>query len=323
MTDPNYLAPSREEVRANLAKLRDQIPAASDEQGWEKLIASYGFSQREMEANVRREMQMMNFIEVRLRPNVHVQPEEVEAYYRTQVLPDMEKAGVKVVTLQEVEPKNPRTAGAAAHGRIAGCVAAQSAAADADSEYGADTGAGAIHTTRWPAESSMTENAPVRRSRTRCGSGRDGGAVCCGGRWHCVCFCKRDASRTWCGTAWWRTRESDRRQGGVGVAALELSPLEIEANDLTIHGLESAGRCPAGARGPSAVFGCASSRSSIPRVNLRPLTARSAGGPPHREPDGVDQRSRAEGEAGRRSQRCSNCSTSPSGGSKCVTAYCY
>ena len=33
MSDPNYLAPSREEVRANLAKLREQIPAASDEQG--------------------------------------------------------------------------------------------------------------------------------------------------------------------------------------------------------------------------------------------------------------------------------------------------
>ena len=50
MTDPNYLAPSREEVRANLAKLRAQIPAASDEQGWQKLIAAYGFSQREIEA---------------------------------------------------------------------------------------------------------------------------------------------------------------------------------------------------------------------------------------------------------------------------------
>jgi hypothetical protein len=105
MTDSNYLAPSREEIRADIAKLRAQIPAASDEPGWQKLIAEYGFSQREIESNVRREMQMMNFIEVRLRPNVHVQPEEIEAYYRTQVLPDMEKAGVKVVTLQEVEPK--------------------------------------------------------------------------------------------------------------------------------------------------------------------------------------------------------------------------
>ncbi|HEY4934185.1 MAG TPA: SurA N-terminal domain-containing protein [Terriglobales bacterium] len=105
MPDANYLAPSREEIRADIAKLRAQIPAASDEPGWQKLIAAYGLSQRDVEANVRREMQMMNFIEVRLRPNVHVQPEEVEAYYRAQVLPDMEKAGVKIVTLQEVSPK--------------------------------------------------------------------------------------------------------------------------------------------------------------------------------------------------------------------------
>ena len=105
MTDPTYLAPAHEELRAYLGKLRAQIPAASSEQGWQNLIASYGFRQREIEANVGREMQMMNFIEVRLRPNVHVQAEEVESYYRTQVLPDVEKAGGKVVTLQEVEPK--------------------------------------------------------------------------------------------------------------------------------------------------------------------------------------------------------------------------
>ena len=105
MPEANYLAPSREEIRADLARLRAQIPVASVEPGWQKLIAAYGFSQREIEANVRREMQTMNFIEVRLRPNVHVQPEEIEAYYRTQLLPDMEKAGVKVATLQEVGPK--------------------------------------------------------------------------------------------------------------------------------------------------------------------------------------------------------------------------
>lgn len=105
MSDANYLAPSRDEVRAYVGKLRAQIPAAGTDEGWQKLIAAYGFSQREIEANLRLEMQMMNFIEVRLRPNVHVHPEEVEAYYRTQVLPDLEKVGGKVVTLQELEPK--------------------------------------------------------------------------------------------------------------------------------------------------------------------------------------------------------------------------
>jgi hypothetical protein len=102
MINPDYLAPSRDEVHGGVEKLRAQIPGAEDEQGWQAVMAAYGFTQRGIEACLRSEMQMMNFVEVRLRPNIHVQPEEVEAYYRAQVLPDLEKAGVKVVTLQEV-----------------------------------------------------------------------------------------------------------------------------------------------------------------------------------------------------------------------------
>jgi peptidyl-prolyl cis-trans isomerase SurA len=105
MNDTNYLAPSRDEVRDEIGKIRKQIPSAAGDQGWQDLLTSYALSERDLEANLRAEKQMMNFVEVRLRPNVHVQPEEVEAYYRKQVLPDLEKAGVKVVALQEVEPK--------------------------------------------------------------------------------------------------------------------------------------------------------------------------------------------------------------------------
>ena len=47
----------------------------------------------------------MNFVEVRLRPNVHVQPDEVETYYKNQLLPDLRKNGGKVVPLNEVEPR--------------------------------------------------------------------------------------------------------------------------------------------------------------------------------------------------------------------------
>jgi hypothetical protein len=105
MTDASLFAPSRDEVRVSVAKLREQIPGAKDDQAWQKMLASYGFKERDIEASLRSETQMMNFIEVRLRPSIHVQPEEVEAYYRAQVLPDMEKVGIKVVTLQELEPK--------------------------------------------------------------------------------------------------------------------------------------------------------------------------------------------------------------------------
>lgn len=105
MASPSYLSPSKDDVRSNLAKVRAQIPAAQDEPGWQAMLASYGLTQRQIEEHLRTETQMMNFVEVRLRPNVRVQPEEVEAYYRAQLLPDLEAAGVKLVTLQEVEPK--------------------------------------------------------------------------------------------------------------------------------------------------------------------------------------------------------------------------
>jgi len=44
-------------------------------------------------------------VEVRLRPNVHVQPEEIEAYYNRQLLPDLEKTGSKIISFADVEPR--------------------------------------------------------------------------------------------------------------------------------------------------------------------------------------------------------------------------
>jgi hypothetical protein len=105
MTGAGTMAPSHEELRNDIAKLRSQIPAAKDEKGWQAVIASYGLVERSIEDHLRAETQMMNFIDARLRPNIHVQPEEVEEYYRSQLLPDLEKSGMKVVTLQEVEPR--------------------------------------------------------------------------------------------------------------------------------------------------------------------------------------------------------------------------
>ena len=105
MNDRGSFAPSRDELRLNLSKLRAQVPAAKDDAGWQAVLVSYNLTERQLEDHLRTEMQMMNFIEVRLRSTVHVQPEEVEAYYRAQLLPDLQKAGVQVVTLQEVSPR--------------------------------------------------------------------------------------------------------------------------------------------------------------------------------------------------------------------------
>ena len=53
MNSPNFLAPSGDELRANLSKLRAQIPAAKDDKGWQAVLAAYGFSEREVEDHLR------------------------------------------------------------------------------------------------------------------------------------------------------------------------------------------------------------------------------------------------------------------------------
>ena len=52
MNDTNYLAPSRDDVRAGLSKMRKQIPAAASQQGWQDLLASYGLTERDLEAEL-------------------------------------------------------------------------------------------------------------------------------------------------------------------------------------------------------------------------------------------------------------------------------
>ena len=105
MLDTHSLQPSDTELQNDLAKLRSQVPEGKGDESWQKLLVSYGLSDQLLKAHLRTEVQVMNFVEVRLRPNVHVQPEEIEAYYNRQLLPDLEKTGSKMVSFADVEPR--------------------------------------------------------------------------------------------------------------------------------------------------------------------------------------------------------------------------
>jgi SurA N-terminal domain len=105
MVNADALQPSEEDLQSDLAKLRAQVSEGKDDSSWHKLLADYGLSDELLKAHLRTELQVMNFVEVRLRPNVHVQPEEIVAYYNDQLLPDLEETGSKVISFADVEPR--------------------------------------------------------------------------------------------------------------------------------------------------------------------------------------------------------------------------
>ncbi len=105
MGDTSYMQPKEDALEQDIEKVRAQVPNGKDDAAWHKLLASYGFTEDDVKEHLKVEFQTMNFIEVRLRPNVHVADEDVEAYYHEQLIPDLQRNGGSVVAFTDVAPR--------------------------------------------------------------------------------------------------------------------------------------------------------------------------------------------------------------------------
>ncbi len=105
MGDARYMQPNDEALQQDVEKIREQVPNGKDDAAWTRLLASYGLTETSLKENLQVQFQTMNFIEVRLRPNVHIPEEDIEAYYRDQLIPDLQKNGGAAVALTDVAPR--------------------------------------------------------------------------------------------------------------------------------------------------------------------------------------------------------------------------
>jgi hypothetical protein len=105
MTDEHGLRPSDTEVKEDVAKVREKFHAEADDTKWQTLMHNYGLAEDTIAAHLRDEVEVMNFIDVQLRPNVRIQDADVQAYYQTKLVPDLKAIGGRQVPLQEIAPK--------------------------------------------------------------------------------------------------------------------------------------------------------------------------------------------------------------------------
>ena len=105
MGDAGYMQPPEDALRQDIAKLRSQVPNGNEEAAWQRLLASYGLTEPIVKAHLRTEVQVMNFVDVRLRPDVHIQDDEVERYYKSQLLADLQANGSEAIPLDQVQPR--------------------------------------------------------------------------------------------------------------------------------------------------------------------------------------------------------------------------
>jgi peptidyl-prolyl cis-trans isomerase SurA len=107
--DEQAAVPSQAEVDARLMNIRKELPACvqqncATEAGWKEFLAAHSLEPARVEAYLRNRIEVLRFIEGRFRQGIQVTPEEIEAYYKTTLVPRY-SAGTEAPALNTVSSR--------------------------------------------------------------------------------------------------------------------------------------------------------------------------------------------------------------------------
>jgi hypothetical protein len=102
MGDAGSFALSDEDARKKVAEVRAQFPEVSSDETWRALLLRYGLDEQILQERIKTQVEVMRFVDLRLRPNVRIEDSDIESYYRDQFLPRLRQTGGGDVQLDQV-----------------------------------------------------------------------------------------------------------------------------------------------------------------------------------------------------------------------------
>ena len=94
-----------EDVDARIKELRETWHLDNDPARWNSLLQSYGMTTEELHKQAANQLEILRFLEFRVRPLVRVNRQEVEEYYKTTLVPQIEARGETPEPLPKLAPK--------------------------------------------------------------------------------------------------------------------------------------------------------------------------------------------------------------------------
>jgi peptidyl-prolyl cis-trans isomerase SurA len=106
----NFQHATPEQVAKQIDEIRKQLPAAQGQtdEAWKRTLVEYSIAEEDLEQIITEQLDVLRFVDFRFRPSIQVAPEEVEAYYKQTLLPEMKKAGTndsQLPPLKDVQEK--------------------------------------------------------------------------------------------------------------------------------------------------------------------------------------------------------------------------
>jgi hypothetical protein len=97
-----------DEIAKKVAELKSQSvhagnPSSSEGPAeWNRALAWYGLTEREIEDHVARQLNVLRFVDRRFRPTTQIDATQVERYYNETLMPELERTGAPDPPLSEV-----------------------------------------------------------------------------------------------------------------------------------------------------------------------------------------------------------------------------
>lgn len=99
------LDPAPEELEEQMKQVRHQIPGAATDEGWKRLLISYGLTQEDVEQHVTTEFRILRLVDLRFRGLVHIDKTSIAGYYQEKFVPELQHKGVAPPPLSSVSDK--------------------------------------------------------------------------------------------------------------------------------------------------------------------------------------------------------------------------
>ncbi len=102
---PDTYEPAKELIDGQVSDLRAQFTAVKTTGEWAALLGTYGFDDQILRDDIKLRIKVVHFLDLRLRPTVRVDHEEIGDYYSNKLVPQLKAAGAKVEPIDQVKDK--------------------------------------------------------------------------------------------------------------------------------------------------------------------------------------------------------------------------
>jgi len=105
MSGSSFVPATADQIGARVRELRQAVPAWKTDDGWRAALAKCGLTEEDAEERTAVQLNLSRYLDLRFRPQIHIERRTIEEYYQQKLLPEMRASGWPDKPFDQVAPK--------------------------------------------------------------------------------------------------------------------------------------------------------------------------------------------------------------------------